>query len=67
MKWEKYFELVKKEFYVKPIGDSAHNQEFLILRKFDLLMFYPSRKWKHFKCKFQQVQQFHREQEAKFM
>ena len=33
----------KIKFYFKPIGNSAHTTEFLILRKFDLLMFYPRR------------------------
>ena len=37
------FQFGKKEFYFKPIGNSAHTTEFLTLRKFGLLMFYPSR------------------------
>ena len=36
---KKCFQLVKKEFYFKPIADSAHNTEFFTLRKFDLLTF----------------------------
>ena len=51
------FNSEKKETYFKPIGNSAHTTEFLTLRKFDLLMFYPSRQWKYFKYKFEQVQQ----------
>ena len=38
---KKCFPLRKKSF--KPIGNSAHTAEFLTLRKFDLLMLYPSR------------------------
>ena len=37
------FNSEKKEFYIKPIGNSAHTTEFSTLRKSDLLMFYPSR------------------------
>ena len=43
MNWEKMFSVGKKPLYFKPVGDSAHNTEFFILRKFNLLMFYPSR------------------------
>ena len=62
MNWEKMFSVGKKPLYFKPVGDSAHNTEFFILRKFNLLMFYPSRQWKYFKWKLEQVQQFHCEQ-----
>ena len=34
----------KKEFYFKPTGNSADTTDFLTLRNFDLLMFYPSSK-----------------------
>ena len=37
------FNTEKKEFYFKSIGNSAHTTEFLTLRKFDILTFYPSR------------------------
>ena len=43
MNWEKdVFNSEKKEFSFKPIGNSTHTTEFLTLRKFDLLMFYPT-------------------------
>ena len=37
------FSIGKKITFFKPIRDSAHDTEFLTLRKFDILMFYPSR------------------------
>ena len=49
------FSVRKREFYFKPIGNSAHTTEFLTLRKF--LKFYPRRHWKHFKFTFEQVQE----------
>ena len=47
--------LLEKKKNFKTIENFAHPIEFFILRKFHLLMFYPSRelvKWKHFKYKF---------------
>ena len=44
LNWEKIcFQFGKKEFYFKPIQNSPHITEFLTLRKFGFLMFYPSR------------------------